>query len=66
MGRVKSHWIPADGKNDESRGYVAVIAWNLSSLVPAGGIAPKLFQLRVLGVGLLQDGNIRVGVFPQR
>src|SRR5215469_7120267 len=25
-----------------------------------------LLQLRVLGFGLLQDGNIRVGVFPQR
>jgi hypothetical protein len=25
-----------------------------------------LLQLRVLGFGLLQDGNIRVGVFPER
>ena len=26
----------------------------------------KSFQLRVLGPGLFQDGDVRVGVFPQR
>src|SRR5215472_12062020 len=26
----------------------------------------KLLQLRVLGFGLLQDGDVRVGVFPKR
>jgi|SRR5579871_1693767 len=26
----------------------------------------KLLQLRVLGFGFLQDGNIQVGVFPER
>ena len=30
------------------------------------GTRPPLFQLRVLGLGLLQDdGNIRIGVFPE-
>ena len=26
----------------------------------------QLLQLHVLGLGLLQDGDVRVGVFPQR
>ena len=25
----------------------------------------KLLELRVLGLGLLQDGNLRVGIFPE-
>ena len=29
------------------------------------GILQQLLQLRVLRLGLLQDGNIRVGVFPE-
>ena len=27
--------------------------------------AQRLLQLRVLRLGFLQDGNIRIGVFPQ-
>src|ERR1035437_6227085 len=30
------------------------------------GRARELLQLRVLGFGLLQDGNVGVGVFPER
>jgi hypothetical protein len=34
----------------------------------AGGIprSTELLQLRVLRLGLLEDGNVRVGVFPER
>ena len=31
-----------------------------------GKFAKQLVQLRVLGLGLLQDGNVGVGVFPRR
>ena len=33
----------------------------------SGTLAPHLLrQFRVLGFGFFQDGNIRVGIFPQR
>jgi hypothetical protein len=32
----------------------------------SGGREPKLLQLRVLRLGLLEDGDVRVGVFPER
>jgi hypothetical protein len=31
---------------------------------PSGRAFPRLWQLRVLGLGLLQDGDVGVSVFP--
>jgi hypothetical protein len=31
-----------------------------------GCIIPSLLQFRVFGLGFFQDGNIRIGVLPQR
>ena len=32
----------------------------------SSGVETKLLQLRVLGLGLLQNGDVGVSVFPQR
>jgi hypothetical protein len=31
-----------------------------------GDLQPRLLQLRILGLGSDENGNVRVGVFPQR
>src|SRR5207244_3765457 len=46
-------------------------AWSCSGrvtavLISAGGSQPCSFQLRVLLLGFLQDGNVGVGFFPER
>jgi len=40
------------------------LAWP-SAIIRKNTIAEQLLQLRVLGFGLLQDGNVGVGVFPE-
>jgi hypothetical protein len=45
------------------RGSSATQAFPFAELSNSDGSVPQSLQIGVLGLGLLQDGNVRIGVF---
>jgi hypothetical protein len=66
---LKRRWTPADAT--PARHWLALLPLRLPSggaiLLPAalGSKVNALLQLRVLRFGLLQDGDVGIGVFPE-
>jgi hypothetical protein len=53
------------GQNIGSNMAVSLARRSLGSWDPLLRVRKTLLQLRVLGFGLLQDGNVGIGVFPE-
>ncbi len=53
-------WLPLQGKNAQAVCFLSSLTAQIAAL------CSELMELRVPRLGSNEDGNVRVGVFPQR